>query len=50
MAHAKAARDILDTRAEAMAAYDLPPYPCDRGYWWFRIRDALGLTRKPPPS
>jgi hypothetical protein len=41
--YAKAGR----TRLEASARYDLPPYPCDRGYRWFRIRDALGLTRRP---
>lgn len=32
----------------AFERYDMPPYPCDGGYWWFRVRDALGLTRKPP--
>jgi len=45
--YAKAALDVLGARTEAMARYDLPPYPGDRGYRWFRIRDALGLTRRP---
>jgi hypothetical protein len=45
--HARVALDIQGARTEAMARYDFPPYPCDRGYRWFRIRDALGLTRRP---
>jgi hypothetical protein len=45
--YAKTALEVLSARTEAMARYDFPPYPCDGGYRWFRIRDALGLIRRP---
>jgi hypothetical protein len=39
--------DAMGACLRVMDRYELPPYPMDGGYWWYRLRDLLGLTRRP---